>query len=115
MRGCQVRVPDRFFPSSKGGNPYGFVNRDLGREPAWRCPNCGVLHDRDPNASWNRGLMAVAAPLLRETVPHSNMCGRAESSFAAASLPVTPGSSMMACGAKGSDGWLARVVKPPTG
>ena len=115
MRGCQVRLADRFFPSSKRCNPCGLVNRDLGREPEWRCPNCGVLHDRDPNASWNRGLMAVAAPLLRETVPHSDMCGRAESSLAAASLPVTPGSSVTVCGAEGSDGLLTPVVKPSAG
>jgi putative transposase len=115
MRGCQVRVADRFSPSSKRRDPCGFVNRDLSREPEWRCPNCGVLHDRDHNASWNLELAAVDSPLLRDTVPHPDMCGRAESSLAAASLPVTPGRSVTLCGAEGSDGRLAPVVQPSAG
>jgi len=103
MRGCQVRVADRFFPSSERGNPCGFVNRDLGRDREWRCPNCGMLHDRDHNASWNLEMVAVDSPLLRDTVPYPDMCGRVESSLAAARLPVTPGSSVTVCRTNGSD------------
>jgi hypothetical protein len=74
-----------------------------------------VLHDRDHNASWNLELVAVDSPLLRDAVPHPDMCGRVESSLAAASLPVTPGCSVTLCGADGSNGRLAPAVKPSAG
>ncbi|MGO0306070.1 RNA-guided endonuclease InsQ/TnpB family protein [Endozoicomonas acroporae] len=56
LRGCQVVVADRFFPSSKRCSVpgCGFLNDSLllsVRE--WECPNCKTHHDRDHNASVN--------------------------------------------------------------
>ena len=52
--GRELRVADRFFPSSKSCSDCGHV---LGALPlsvrTWRCPQCGVEHDRDENAAKN--------------------------------------------------------------
>lgn len=52
--GKEIRVADRFFPSSKRCHCCGFVNTAvvLGVEE-WDCPECKVHHDRDDNASHN--------------------------------------------------------------
>jgi putative transposase len=52
--GKEVRVADRFFPSSKRCHCCGFVNAAvaLGVEE-WDCPECKAHHDRDYNASHN--------------------------------------------------------------
>jgi len=45
---------DRWFPSSKTCSNCGYINQDLTlsiRE--WVCPDCGIKHDRDLNASKN--------------------------------------------------------------
>ena len=45
---------NRFYPSSKTCNECGWINQDLNlsvRE--WTCNSCGVIHDRDLNASIN--------------------------------------------------------------
>lgn len=54
LRGNDVIKADRFFPSSKMCSACGFVMSELPlsiRE--WVCPSCGVVHDRDLNASFN--------------------------------------------------------------
>ncbi len=52
--GRQLRLVDRFFPSSKRCSDCGHVLETL---PlclrSWRCPSCGVEHDRDVNAAKN--------------------------------------------------------------
>ena len=53
--GREIRVIDRFYPSSQTCSSCGYVNKkikDLSiRE--WTCPNCGTHHDRDINAAIN--------------------------------------------------------------
>ena len=53
--GKEIRVIDRFYPSSQTCSICGYVNKkvkDLSiRE--WTCPNCGIYHDRDINAAIN--------------------------------------------------------------
>lgn len=53
--GREIRVIDRFYPSSQTCSSCGYVNKkikDLSiRE--WICPNCGAHHDRDINAAIN--------------------------------------------------------------
>jgi len=62
LRGGQVVVADRFYPSSKMCSACGHKLDDLPlsvRE--WTCPVCGVVHDRDVNAAVNLKNMAVSS------------------------------------------------------
>ncbi len=52
-RGIKVNKVNRFFPSSKLCSSCNFKNQDLQSEEVWTCPNCGVGHNRDENASKN--------------------------------------------------------------
>lgn len=61
--GSKLMVVDRWYPSSKRCSDCGFILERLAfsvRE--WACPSCGVVHDRDENASIN--LMNLAYPEL---------------------------------------------------
>jgi len=52
--GKELRVADRFFPSSKRCHKCGWISESMPlsvRE--WTCCKCGVRHDRDLNASHN--------------------------------------------------------------
>lgn len=60
MRGGEVIVADRFFPSSKTCSACGNKQEKMPlsvRE--WTCPNCGATHDRDHNAAINLALLAA--------------------------------------------------------
>ena len=62
VRGGQVVVADRFYPSSKTCSACGHRLEALPlvvRE--WTCPACGVVHDRDLNAATNLKNMAVSS------------------------------------------------------
>ena len=62
MRGGQVVVADRFYPSSKTCSECGHKLEELPlavRE--WTCPVCGSIHDRDVNAAINLKNMAVSS------------------------------------------------------
>ena len=49
-----VQEIDRFFPSSKLCGDCGAINHELKlNDREWVCVSCGVLHDRDVNASGN--------------------------------------------------------------
>ena len=62
MRGGQVVVADRFYPSSKTCSACG---KKLDKLPLsvreWACPSCGVVHDRDVNAAINLKNMAASS------------------------------------------------------
>ena len=54
--GIELRVVDRFYPSSKICSDCGFKYKDLKlRERFWTCSNCGSAHNRDKNAAINLG------------------------------------------------------------
>lgn len=62
MRGGQVVVVGRFYPSSKTCSGCGHTLDELPlsvRE--WTCPGCGARHDRDVNAAINLKNMAVSS------------------------------------------------------
>ncbi|MDD2729099.1 zinc ribbon domain-containing protein [Malikia sp.] len=62
MRGGQVIVADRWYPSSKTCSGCGHQLDQLPlsvRE--WTCPHCGAVHDRDVNAAVNLKNMAVSS------------------------------------------------------
>jgi putative transposase len=45
---------DRFFPSSKTCSDCGYINQNLKlKDRDWICKGCGVVHQRDWNASKN--------------------------------------------------------------
>ena len=54
--GIELRLADRFYPSSKLCSDCGFKYKDLKlSERFWTCSNCGSEHDRDVNAAINLG------------------------------------------------------------
>ena len=78
--GCKIVVADRFFPSSKTCADCGAVNFKLTlSDREWACMECGVIHDRDFNASMNLEYVAVSST---ET---QNACGEASSGLVARS------------------------------
>jgi putative transposase len=86
--GKELRQVDRFFPSSKRCCDCGHCVASLPLSVrSWVCPNCGVRHDRDENASKNivlaaghavsarggrvrRKVTAVAKRIARRSVNH---------------------------------------------
>jgi hypothetical protein len=45
---------NRFYPSSKTCGDCGWINQELKlSDREWTCKSCGVVHDRDVNASRN--------------------------------------------------------------
>ena len=62
MRGGQVIVADRFYPSSKTCSGCGYKLASLPLSVRkWKCPGCGTDHDRDLNAAINLKNMAVSS------------------------------------------------------
>ena len=54
--GIELRLADKFYPSSKLCSACGFKYKDLKlTERFWTCSNCGSEHDRDRNAAINLG------------------------------------------------------------
>ncbi|MDD2729834.1 RNA-guided endonuclease TnpB family protein [Malikia sp.] len=62
MRGGQVVVADRWYPSSKTCSGCGHRLDELPLSVRnWTCPACGAVHDRDVNAAVNLKNMAVSS------------------------------------------------------
>jgi putative transposase len=62
MRGGQVVIADRWFPSSKTCSACGSVQQDMPLSVRqWICPGCGACHDRDLNAARNLATYAVSS------------------------------------------------------
>lgn len=63
--GKQLVKVNRFFPSSKCCSECGWINQELKlSDREWTCNSCGVVHDRDWNASKNilkEGLKNISA------------------------------------------------------
>ena len=52
--GREIIEIDRFYPSSKLCSNCGYENNNLTlKDRSWKCPKCGVIHDRDYNAAIN--------------------------------------------------------------
>lgn len=52
--GIELRIVDRFYPSSKTCNHCGYIKRDLKlSDRVYKCDYCGYEEDRDLNASFN--------------------------------------------------------------
>ncbi len=52
--GKEIRVADRFFPSSKRCSSCGFIHDKMPLDVReFKCVSCGVKHDRDENAAKN--------------------------------------------------------------
>ena len=50
----ELRIADRFYPSSKTCHECGSINKGLKlSDREWVCRECGAIHDRDYNASLN--------------------------------------------------------------
>ena len=100
MRGGQVWVADRFYPSSKTCSCCGHKLDDLPLSVrAWTCPSCSTHHDRDVNAAINLKTMAerhdVSGPLAQE-VAKANAVS----------------STVSACGEEGAGPVRKRGTKP---
>ena len=60
MTGARIVIADKFYPSSKTCSSCGTVNESLKlSEREWKCPSCGILHDRDVNAAVNLEKIAL--------------------------------------------------------
>ena len=58
--GCEVRLADRFYPSSKRCSGCGQIKPDLAlSEREYRCGSCGMVMDRDLNAAINLERVAL--------------------------------------------------------
>ena len=52
--GGYVQLVDRWYPSSKTCHTCGWIKKDLALDDReWACDQCGVVHERDFNASLN--------------------------------------------------------------
>ena len=67
--GTEIVEADQWHPSSKTCSACGAVNSELGREPVWSCPGCGVIHDRNENAARNLHKLALLAVGEDVTLP----------------------------------------------
>ena len=63
--GVPVLEAGRFYPSSKTCSTCEVVNADLKSDETWRCPSCGMRHDRDHNAA--RNLHRQGLPVMEQT------------------------------------------------
>lgn len=64
MRGGQIAVADRFYPSSKTCSGCGHTLEALPLAVRERtCPACATCHDRDVNAAINLKNMAVSSTM----------------------------------------------------
>lgn len=52
--GIELRMVDKFYPSSKTCHACGYINKTLKlKDRIYVCPKCGYTKDRDFNASLN--------------------------------------------------------------
>lgn len=74
--GKELVKVDRFYPSSKTCGECGWINQELKlSDREWTCKSCGVVHDRDVNASRNilkEGLRNISAGTVDYTDGVSN-------------------------------------------
>ena len=75
--GTTVVEADHWYPSSRTCSACGVVNTELGREPRWSCPNCGVRsrsqRERSSQACRILALLAVGEDV---TLPDGGSAGQ---------------------------------------
>ena len=69
--GKEIIKVNRFYPSSKTCNDCGWINQNLKlSDREWTCKSCGIVHDRDINASRNilkEGLKNISVGTIEYT------------------------------------------------
>ena len=111
MRGGQVWVADRFYPSSKTCSCCGHKLEKLDLSVrAWTCPACGTIHDRDVNAAINLKNMASFA--TQKTMDQRSILCTNEPLAQTIAKANAVSSTVSACGEEGSGRALASAVKP---
>ena len=76
-KGRQVRLIDRWFPSSKTCHVCGAINQDLNlRDRTWQCPSCHTQLDRDRNAALNIHRVGASTLVVEGVTPSSEGCPR---------------------------------------
>ncbi len=74
--GKEVRLVDRFYPSSKLCHCCGYKNETLAlKDREWVCPECGARHDRDRNAAKNILLGGASSSWLDSVRPSETAAG----------------------------------------
>lgn len=69
LYGTRLVEASQWYASSKTCSECGAINHDLGRQPEWACPTCGVIHDRNLNAARNLLKLALGAVSVDVTLP----------------------------------------------
>ena len=114
MRGGQVWVADRFYPSSKTCSCCGHKLEKLDLSVrAWTCPACGTIHDRDVNAAINLKNMASFA--TQKTMDQRSILCTNEPLAQTIAKANAVSSTVSACGEEGSGPVRQRGTKPASG
>ena len=69
LYGARLVTASQWYASSKTCSECGAINHDLGRQPVWSCPTCGVIHDRNRNAARNLLKLTLGAVGVDVTLP----------------------------------------------
>ena len=59
--GTRIVEATQWYPRSRTCSACGALNANLGRDPQWECPDCGMKHDRNENAARNLQKLALLA------------------------------------------------------
>ena len=111
MRGGQVWVADRFYPSSKTCSCCGHKLEKLDLSVrAWTCPSCSTHHDRDVNAAINLKNMASFA--TQKTMDQRSILCTNEPLAQTIAKANAVSSTVSACGEEGSGPVRQRGTKP---
>ena len=62
--GTRIVEAERWYPSSKTCPACGEYNAELDRQLHWSCPSCGVIHDRNENATRNLQKLALGEEVM---------------------------------------------------
>lgn len=93
--GRELVKVNRFFPSSKSCGDCGWINQELKlSDREWTCKSCGVVHDRDWNASLNilkEGLKIYGKELAITKVERKSDVGNNAHSMKPEAQPIANG------------------------
>lgn len=90
--GKELVKVNRFYPSSKSCGDCGWINQELKlSDREWTCKSCGVVHDRDVNASVNilkEGLKILGQGLSNTRVERKSDFGNKAHSMKPEAQPI---------------------------